>query len=206
VQRDRREGEPRLAGALADDLPGSFERVVLTFQDRLYAFVLRLTGGPADAEEITQDAFVRAYRALETYPPERRRALALRPWLYRIALNLARNRRRRGRLVTVPLDGGPREVAADPGGRPAAVLDRSERARTLARLIAELPLRYRAAVILRHVEGLGYAEIADALSQPVGTAKANVHRGLARLRRGLENDGGSTRDRPRRRKGDDDER
>lgn len=181
--------DARLAGALAADLSGNFERAVLTFQDRLYAFALRLTGCPADAEEITQDAFVRAYRALARYPPQRRRSLALRPWLYRITLNVTRNHVRRRRLVTVPLDGGPGELAADAASRPAAVLERSERARRLARLIEGLPERYRAAVILRHVEGLGYDEIAAALSQPIGTAKANVHRGLTLLRRGLEHDG-----------------
>jgi RNA polymerase sigma-70 factor (ECF subfamily) len=184
-----------LTAALAADLPGSFERAVLSFQDRLYAFALRLTGSPADAEEITQDTFVRAYRALETYPPARRRSLALRPWLYRIALNATRNRVRRRRVVTVPLDEARSEPAADAAGRPAAILERSERARTLARLVAELPERYRAAVVLRHVEGLGYREIAAALGQPVGTAKANTHRGLALLRRGLEDgrDGRSPR-------------
>jgi RNA polymerase sigma-70 factor (ECF subfamily) len=66
------------------------------------------------------------------------------------------------------------------------VLERAERARTLARLVERLPGRYRAAVVLRHVEGLGYGEIAAILGQPVGTTKANVHRGLAVLRRGLE--------------------
>jgi RNA polymerase sigma-70 factor (ECF subfamily) len=186
--RDAVARDGALAAALAADLPGSFERTVLAFQDRLYAFALRLTGSPADAQEITQDAFVRAYRALETYPPARRRSLALRPWLYRIALNATRNRVRRRRPVTVPLD-PRREPAADAAVEPAALLERSERVRALARLVGGLPERYRAAVILRHVEGLGYGEIAAALGQPVGTAKANVHRGLALLRRGLEGEG-----------------
>jgi RNA polymerase sigma-70 factor (ECF subfamily) len=183
-----------LAAALADDLPGSFERAVLAFQDRLYAFALRLTGSARDAEEITQDAFVRAYRALQGYPPERRRALALRPWLYRIALNVTRNHVRRRRLPLAPLDGEGPEPAADPAGRPSAVLARAERVRTLTRLVERLPERYRAAVVLRHVEGLGYGEIGAVLGQPVGTTKANVHRGLALLRRGLEaEDGKETR-------------
>lgn len=178
--------DSRLTAALADDLAGNFERAVLTFQDRLYAFALRLIGSGPDAEEITQDALVRAYRALEGYSPERRRALALRPWLYRIALNVSRNHVRRRRLVTVPLDGDRPEPATDAGSRPAAVLEHAERARDLARLVERLPERYRAAVILRHVEGLRYGEIAAILGQPVGTAKANVHRGLAWLRRGLD--------------------
>src|SRR5207245_4916500 len=75
-----------LARALADDLDGHFEQLVRTYQDRLYGFALRLTDSRQDAEESTQDAFVRAYRALERYPAERRRELRLRPWLYQIAL------------------------------------------------------------------------------------------------------------------------
>ena len=173
---------------LASDLPGTFERVVLGFQDRLYAFALRMTGSPRDAEEIVQDAFVRAYRALEGYPPERRRALALRPWLYRITLNVTRNRVRRRRPVMESLDGRGLDPAADSAGRPSAVLERKERARVLAALVQGLPERYQAAVVLRHVEGLGYGEIGAVLRQPVGTVKANVHRGLTVLRQGLQRD------------------
>lgn len=174
-----------LTDALATDLDGSYERVVLAFQDRLYAFVLRMCGDARDAEEIVQDALVRAYRALVRYPPDRRRALALRAWLYRITLNLTRNRLRGRRRPMVPLEDGAGELPADPSARPAAMLERAEGSRRLARLVGALPDRYRAAVVLRHVEGLGYAEIAGVLGQPEGTVKANVHRGLALLRRAL---------------------
>src|SRR5215831_4140993 len=97
-----REGMVAIAGtapdplteALARDLDGSFEAVVREYQDRLYSFALRLTGRPEDAEDVAQDAFVRAYRALQSYGAERVRALALKAWLYRITLNVARNRLR----------------------------------------------------------------------------------------------------------------
>jgi RNA polymerase sigma-70 factor (ECF subfamily) len=177
--------EKALTAALAADLGGSFERVVLDFQDRLYAFALRMCGDAGDAREITQDALVRAYRALSRYPPERRRSLALRAWLYRITLNVVRNHVRRRPLRTVPLDGAAAEVPGDAAARPAAVFERAEGARRLARLVAALPERYRAAVVLRHVQGLGYAEIGAVLGQPEGTVKANVHRGLGLLRRAL---------------------
>jgi RNA polymerase sigma-70 factor, ECF subfamily len=179
-------GDSTLTAALADDLPGSFERTVAMFQDRLYAYALRLTGSAPDAEEITQDVFVRAYRALQEYPPARRRALALRPWLYRIAVNVTRNRFRRRRPMLESLDGARPEPAADASGRPSAMLERAERSRRLERLLRALPERHRAAVVLRHVEGLGYAEVAEVLELPVGTVKAHVHRGLAQLRRCLE--------------------
>src|SRR5258708_11089770 len=93
--------ERSLSGLLAVDLDEHFEQVVRTYQDRLYSFALRLTGSRQDAEESTQDAFVRAYRALQHYPADRRRALRLRPWLYQITLNVVRNRVRRPTLVAV---------------------------------------------------------------------------------------------------------
>lgn len=189
--------EEALPAELAADLAGSFERLVLIYQGRLYGFALRLSGSPRDAEEIAQDTFVRAYRALEHYPPERVRVLALRPWLYQIALNVARNRvrGRRPRLVSLEATDGRDGNGARPGvhpalvdderARPETLVERAEGGAELGRLVAALPGRYRAAVILRHVEGLSYAELATVLGQPVGTAKANVHRGVRTLREAL---------------------
>jgi len=176
--------EHGLPEALATDLEGHFEDVVVIYQDRLFGFAWRLLGSSRDAEEVTQDAFVRAYHALQSYPSERRRALQLRAWLYQIALNVVRNRVRRQRLSEVPLDA---EVAS---GLPAHSLDeqpeevavRDERRGVLARALAALPERYGAAVVLRHVHDLSYAEAADILGQPVGTVKSDVHRGLRLLR------------------------
>ena len=179
-----------LAGLLAADLDGSFETLVRTYQDRLYGFGLRLTGSPRDAEEIVQDAFVRAYRALARYPAERVATLRVRAWLFQIAVNVARNRLRGGRLREVPLapsaeDAATIEPADDARYAPDAVVERDEARDELARKVAALPERYRVAVVLRHVEGLRYHEIACVLGQPVGTVKANVHRGVALLRRAL---------------------
>ncbi len=179
--------EEELAALLAVDPAGHFESVVVIFQDRLFSFALRLTGNRQDAEEIAQDAFVRAYRSLAAYEPERIRALRLRPWLYQITLNVVRNRVRGKRLQLVELDDqGPVTAIAeaDEAGPEAATI-RSELARELAALVAALPWRYRAPVILRHVEGLGYGEAAGVLGQPVGTVKANVHRGVRLLRDAL---------------------
>jgi len=175
-----------LGAALAANLCESFEALVVAYQDRLYAFALRLTCQAQDAEEVTQDAFVRAYRALERYEADRVRALAVRPWLYQIVLNVARNRFRGKQLMSVSLDGsedgtGP-QPEADAGEQPEAVWERAEESDALATLLMQLPERYRTAIILKHVEGLGYQEVATILEQPVGTVKANVHRGLQQLR------------------------
>ena len=177
-----------LAEALANNLNGSFERLVLTYQDRLYGFALRLTSSPRDAEEITQDAFVRAYRALARYPSDRVRALLPRPWLYQITRNVVRNRMRGRRLQLVPLERGDGAVEPvdDEAARPEHTLERAQTAEDLHAQLAALPERYRVAVTLRHLEGLPYEEVGAVLGQPVGTVKSNVHRGLRLLREALE--------------------
>ena len=188
-------GDEELVAALAADLAGSFERLVLAYQDRLYAFALRLTDSPRDAEEIAQDAFVRAYRALCAYPPERVQALALRAWLYQITLNVARNRLRGKRLQTVSLDHPAAEHHVEPpdgdSTGPESSWERAEGSRELAARLAALPERYRVAVILRHVQGLPYGEAAELLGQPIGTVKANVHRGVRLLREAMNGRAGS---------------
>ncbi len=180
-----------LSHALALDLDGHFERLVVCYQNRIYAFCLRYTGKPEDAEELAQDVFVSAYRALRAHPADRIRALALRPWLYQIALNGCRNRARGKHLRLVPLQGGEDghaeiELEADERERPDTVLERGERIREIGILVAALPERYRAAIVLRHVDGMGYAEAAAVLGEPVGTVKSKVHRGVQMLRETMD--------------------
>src|SRR6266849_145494 len=140
--------EQSLSAHLSVDLDGHFEYLVRTYQDRLYGFALRLTGSRQDAEESTQDAFVRAYRSLERYPEERRRALRLRPWLYQITLNVVRNRVRRPALVAVSIDGpASNGLAARSDEQPEHVLLLTEPQSQLANAIAELPRRYATAVV-----------------------------------------------------------
>jgi len=181
-----------LKGRLADDLDGAFEELVRAYQDRLYSFALRLTSRPEDAEEAAQDAFVRAYRALCGYPADRIRSLALRAWLYQITLNVVRNRFRGKRLRLVSLDHplSPRgetawEAPDSEDVRPDGRYERSRRRSDMASLVAKLPDRYRAPILLRYVEGLRLEEVAKVLGQPVGTAKSNVHRGVNALREAL---------------------
>jgi RNA polymerase sigma-70 factor (ECF subfamily) len=191
-----------LAARLATDLDGTFETLVLAHQDRLYSLALRSVGDPGEAEELVQDAFVRAYRALAGYEPERRRSLAIRPWLSTIVLNLCRNRARRVRPAQVGLevlegrDGvGPDGIGFDGDdgsaarlGSPEASALRREETETWARRVRALPARYRDPVLLRYVDDLAYAEISTALDIPEGTLRAQVHRGLALLRTALEHE------------------
>jgi RNA polymerase sigma-70 factor (ECF subfamily) len=169
-----------LASALARDLDGSFEAVVREYQDRLYSFALRLIGRAEDAEDVAQDAFVRAYRALKSYNAERIRALALKAWLYRITLNVVRNRLRGKKRRFVPLEDW--DASDQPSDRPDARAE-ARRARTdLATLVAHLPERYRDAIVLRYVEGLRVEDVAAILKQPLGTTKSNLHRAVNALR------------------------
>jgi len=184
--------DEELRNALAEDLDGTFEALVRAYQDRLFSFALRLTARREDAEEVAQDAFVKAYRALASYPASRIRSMALRAWLYQITLNVVRNRMRGKKLRLVSLDhpisdrsGAAWEAADSEGGRPDVRYEESRRRADMASLVAGLPDRYRAPILLRYVEGLRLEEVARVLRQPVGTAKSNVHRGVNALREAL---------------------
>ena len=176
---ERRPDDAALAADLAADLDGTFEALVLAHQDRLFTIALRTRGDRSDAEELVQDAFVRAYRALATWPPARIREVRLRGWLTTILLNAGRNQARVKRVPTA-------ELAFDPGTEPGVdPLARRESRETWAHLLAALSPAQRTAVVLRHVDGMSYAEIAAAVGRPEGTVKAHVHRGLAALRTAL---------------------
>ena len=181
-----------LIAALANDLDGTFERLVLAHQDRIYSIALRMLGDPRDAEEAAQDAFVRAYRALGGYDGPRIRELRLRPWLATIVLNLCRSRLARGgpaRRDALSLDlalPGVLEPRTQEAVGPAGIAATRAAADAWAVLLLTLPPGYRSAVVLRHVDGLSYPELAIALARPEGTVKAQVHRGLALLRTAFE--------------------
>lgn len=180
-----------LANRLARDVDAAFPALVAEHSDRLYTIALRLLGDRRDAEEVAQDALVRAFRAMHDYPRERIAALRLRPWLASITVNLARNRRRRHDDRQPPnslepmLDAGF-DPPTDHRTVPAATLDRRETQRELATALLLLTPAVRSAIVLRHVDGLSLAETAKALGRPEGTIKAQVFRGLRELRAVLE--------------------
>ena len=181
--------DPELPARLARDLDGSFETLVVAHQRLVFGLALRVVGDRADAEEVAQDTFVRAYHALAGYEAERVAAMRLRPWLAQIALNLARNRVRRRPPPHRPLedgDGQPLAVAAPAAAEPAELAERRVERDVWVGLLAGLPRGQREAVVLRHVEGLPYAEVAEVLGRPVGTVKTHVHRGVRQLRERLE--------------------
>lgn len=166
-----------------------FDTIVDEYQRRLYGFALRMTGNREDAEEIVQDAFVRAYRALAKMSEEQRDTLRLQPWLYTITLNVTRNRLRSKRPVNVALD-----ALADPDAllqssqgeapaQPEAILEQSTDMALVEKALLQLPMHLRAAATLRFIEGRSHPEIAEILDQPIGTVKSHVHRAVRILRR-----------------------
>ena len=168
-----------LCARLADGLDDAFPELVGQHQQLVFGIAVRIVGDSV-AEDVAQEVFVRAYRALRRYPPERVRAMRLRPWLGRMTLNLARNSIRQRRQEVDIADIAESKQSTDVG--PAQLIQRSEDQKMWARLLAGLPPRYRLAVALRHVDELSYAELAETLGRPVGSVKSDVHRGIALLR------------------------
>src|ERR1700752_1051329 len=166
----------------------NFDHIVDEFQRRLDGFALRMTGNREDAEEIVQDAFVRAYRALGKMSLEQRSELRLQPWLYTITLNVTRNRLRSKRPTNVALD-----ALADPDAllnetqegpdQPEQIIERGADMVLVEQALLKLPMHLRAAATLRFIEGRSHPEIAEILNQPIGTVKSHVHRAVRILRK-----------------------
>ena len=162
--------------------PG-FEAEALASLDSLYRAALRLTRRPADAEDLVQETYLKAFRAADSFEP----GTNLRAWLFTILHNTARNRARDRARDTVAIDSEIVDRAADappPGGRsagaaetPESLLLRETLAPELQAAIDALPDAFRQAVWLRDVEEFSYAEIAEMLSIPVGTVMSRISRG-----------------------------
>lgn len=167
-----------LCHRLASDLEEAFPDLVTALSDDVYSGLRRLAG-EHDAEDLTQETFIRAYRALGGYPPEQVRNLRLRGWIWTIALNLGRNHARDRARRPIPVMLEDRFGVDDPD-----LADRDAWDGRLARLTPA----QRRAVVLRHVVGLGYDEIAAASGRAEGTVKSDVHRGLERLRQLMEDE------------------
>ncbi len=165
----------QLCDRLASDLDSAFDDLVGALGDDVYSGLKRMHGDYA--ADLTQETFIRAYRALGGYEPERIRDLRLRGWIWTIALNLGRNHVRDRSRRPQPLELHDVHPIADP--------EPIDEALWQARLDA-LPAAQRRAVVLRHVVGLSYAEMSAALGRPEGTVKTDVSRGLTRLKKLIE--------------------
>lgn len=181
--------EDDLALAVHRHEQGAFDRLVERFECPLFRYVQRLLMNDHDAQEVVQDAFVRAHRALTAqYGDDKVRTLQLRPWLFRIARNLSYNRRRgKGAKLEQPLDSA-REDQFQPHNRPVLITteleDREEKAQ-LDRAIALLPTENRDLILLRFVEEMSYAEISRTTGFNEASLRGKVFRSLKLLRDAL---------------------
>ena len=176
---------------LAADVDQGYPSFVRHHAGDVYTTALRLSGSRADADDVAQETFIRAYKALQGYDAERIQSLQARAWLAAITVNVWRNalrsaaRRPRQTQLTRSASAKGEEQSdvdlPDPGPGPDAAAETAESSARLASLLAQLPEHHRVPVVLRHVVGLSYAEVATALKCPVGTAKANVARGVKQL-------------------------
>ncbi len=161
----------------------AFEAEALALLDSLYRTALRLTRDPADAEDLVQETYLKAFRAADRFAP----GTNLRAWLFTILHNSARNRARDRARDAVEVDSETVERSADTRGiaaggampfeTPETLLLRDTLAPELQEAIDELPTAFRQAVWLRDVEEFSYAEIAEMLDVPIGTVMSRISRG-----------------------------
>jgi RNA polymerase sigma-70 factor (ECF subfamily) len=173
---------PGLLDRLRTGEPRAFEELVIGYQHRVFGVALRMLGSAAEAEEIAQEAFLRAHRAIGEF----RGDSTLATWLYAIASRLCLNRlatgeRRHGRAGDDALD-----RLANGHADPAAAAEQGELEAALHRAIAELPEDRRVVIVLRDLEGLSYEEIAATLDLPLGTVRSRIHRARMDLKDKLE--------------------
>ena len=176
-------GEPEPDGAAGEAVwvPPTWEEVVRDHSPRVYRLALRLTGSPHDAEDLTQDVFVRVFRSLHRFQPG-----TLEGWLHRITTNLfldGARRRKKIRFDGLPDGSAERLVSAWP--TPSEQLADADLDHDVSAALAALPPEFRAAVVLCDIEGLSYEEIAAVLSVKIGTVRSRIHRGRAQLRAAL---------------------
>ncbi len=181
-----------VARALAGS-ESAYGELVRRYERPLFSLILRLVRDAAQAEDLAQDVFIKAIRALQSYDPSRK----FSSWLFKIANNLAIDHLRRRRVATISMDGAPDATTASQieatsfelashGESALDALEAKELGGAIERAISGLRPEYRACIMLRHVEDRSYEEIAATLDLPLGTVKTYIHRARHELRKALE--------------------
>jgi RNA polymerase sigma-70 factor (ECF subfamily) len=171
------ERDERLAARAAAGDRRAFDALVTRHRRAVYRLCWSATGNPADADDAAQETFLRVYRALPSYDPER----PFGPWLRKIAWNCGRSVRRDGQAGVPRISGEDLPDPADPADGPEEAASGNEEKRRVAAAIAGLPAELRTVLVLRAVEGLSYAEIAEAAGIPAGTVMSRLSRARERL-------------------------
>jgi RNA polymerase sigma-70 factor (ECF subfamily) len=162
--------------------PPTWDDIVVEHRSRVYRLAYRLTGNPQDAEDLTQDVFVRVFRSLSSYRPG-----SFEGWLHRITTNLFLDGvRRRARQRTQPwFDEDAAERIADVEPDPGQLLDAAALDADVQAALDALPADFRAAVLLCDVDGLSYEEVGEVLGIKLGTVRSRIHRGRRQMRESL---------------------
>lgn len=167
----------------------AFDQLVSRWDRKIQGVVYRLIGNHEEARDLSQEAFLKAYRALGRFKKEAR----FSSWLYQIAVNATRDRlRRRRRQADLSLDDieeRPEAALRDAGPTAFDLIESSDLSRAVAAAVAALPDEQREVVILKEYEGLTFPEIAEALDVPLSTVKTRLYRGLVQLRIRLQRQG-----------------
>lgn len=170
----------------------AYRELVRRYERPIFSLIYRMVRNREQAEDLSQETFVKALNAIESYRPE----FKFSSWIFKIANNVAIDHLRRRELDTLSLDGSPHALTPEAvqasalqlGDRQESALDELE-ARELGgeieRAIATLRPEYRSCILLRHVEGRAYEEIATILDLPLGTVKTYIHRARGELRQAL---------------------
>ena len=170
----------------------AYRELLHRYERPVFSLVYRMVRDRETAEDLAQETFVKVLNALDSYRPEYR----FSSWIFKIANNAAIDHLRRRELDTLSLDGAPDAVtarelqttalqAADRGPSPLADLESRELGSAIEQAVARLRPDYRACILLRHVEGRAYEEIAETLDLPLGTVKTYIHRARLELREHL---------------------
>jgi RNA polymerase sigma factor (sigma-70 family) len=165
----------------AEWAPPTWEEIVREHGPRVYRLAYRLTGNRHDAEDLTQDVFVRVFRSLHRFQPG-----TFEGWLHRITTNLFLDSARRKQKIRFDgLGEGSADRLPSAWPTPSEELADADLDHDVAAALAALPPEFRAAVVLCDIEGLSYEEIASVLDVKIGTVRSRIHRGRAQLRTAL---------------------
>lgn len=160
----------------------AWEALLRAHTHKIYSLCYRFTGRPHDAEDLTQEVFIKVFRTLKSYDPGQAK---FSTWVNRVARNhlVDHYRRTKGDRVTSTLDEQMPIADHSPRGQPASQVESRERMETLQAGLSKLSPDLREAVILRDLQDLDYAEIAQVLAVPEGTVKSRINRGRLELAR-----------------------
>lgn len=174
---DARTDRELVVAARAGDMR-AFDALFYRYRDGIFRLGLAITKDPSHAEEIVVDTFARAYRAIARLEPDD----SLRPWLYRVAVNLSYNRQPRKGLTFSTLEDALADVMSPEEGSPPALAERAEQRAVVLECVDRLGPKHKVVVVLHYLSGLNLAEIALVVGCPVGTVKSRLHYALRKLR------------------------